>query len=88
MFDPSFLTPRDIVADNGTLRLNGPLIADSTRFAMQCLKQPQTADAIRAVAGIDVPTYNYVGYAGLVTEEDSRCRVANGYRRTVCGYLD
>lgn len=55
--DQHFLSPRDLL-QNGRICLDGPLISDATKFAVECLNLPQSVDAICERAGITKEVYN------------------------------
>lgn len=63
--DQNFLSPRDLLL-NGQICLDGPLISDATKFAVECLNLPQSVDAICERAGITRDVYNQ--YADILNQ--------------------
>jgi hypothetical protein len=63
--DQHFLSPRDLL-QNGQICLDGPLISDATKFAVECLNLPQSVNAICERAGITRDVYNH--YADILNK--------------------
>ncbi|GFF40815.1 hypothetical protein IFM46972_06339 [Aspergillus udagawae] len=63
--DRHFLSPRDLL-QNRRICLDGPLISDATRFAVECLNLPQSVDAICERAGITHEVYKH--YADILNK--------------------
>jgi hypothetical protein len=61
--DQRFLSVRDLLQD-GRICLDGPLISDATKFAVECLNLPQSVDTICERAGITRDVYNH--YADIL----------------------
>jgi len=54
-----FLSPKNLIRDN-QLVLDGALLSNSTKFAVQCLNLPWSLEGMKAQGGISDAEYNQV----------------------------